>query len=58
MEMYYYISGKMGMKSNGSFTKNKSQWIVFYQNEVDKIGDKKPYSATKKGVFVKCKKIS
>lgn len=52
---YYYIAGTMGMKSNGSFTKNKESWITFDQNDVDRITSKggKPYGATKTGRFIK-----
>ena len=55
---YYYIAGTMGIKSNGSFTKNKESWITFNQNEVDRITSKggKPYGATKTGRFVNTSK--
>ena len=55
---YYYISGKSGMKSNGSFTSNQLSWITFDQNEVDRITSKggKPYGATKTGRFINTSK--
>lgn len=50
MKCYYYISGNMGMKSSGSFTRDKSQWIIFNETEIE--GLIKPYGATKKGLFI------
>ena len=49
---YYYISGKKGMKSNGSFTSDKNKWIVFSHYEKKQIEGGKPYGATKVGAFV------
>lgn len=57
MPKYYYIRGKMGMTSNGSFTRDKNRWITFNKNDVMRIGNNKPYAATKKGLFVDCNKF-
>jgi hypothetical protein len=51
-DRYYYIKGDRGMKSNGSFTKDRSKWMTFDQNEVERIGSAKPYGATMQGKFV------
>ena len=53
MEYFYYISGNMGMTSSGSFSRDKSKWIMFNQNE---IGSIRPYGATKQGCFINIKK--
>jgi len=56
--LYYYISGQSGMKANGSFTKDKSKWITFDNEEKRRIEDGgKPYGATKVGAFVKTDKF-
>ena len=54
MTYYYYISGLMGMSGSGSFTRDKSRWMLFSAAEVERMTDGciKPYGATKKGVFV------
>ena len=51
MENYYYVSGKMGMTSSGSFSRDKSRWVKFTKNEAETI--KKPYGATKTGRYVR-----
>jgi len=55
MKYYYYIYGNMGMKSNGSFTRDKSKWIKFDEIEVNRIT--KPYGTTKNGLFIECEKF-
>lgn len=55
MKCYYYIHGNMGMTSNGSFTRDKSRWVIFDEAEVKRIV--KPYGATKNGLFVECDKF-
>lgn len=59
---YFYISGNMGMKSNGSFTRNRSKWITFTESEKDFILNatfrvNKPYGATKQGLFISTDKF-
>lgn len=57
---YYYIStGNIGMKSNGSFSRDKSVWLIFDQEEKERIEQKniKPYGATKQGVFININKF-
>jgi len=49
---YYYISGTMGLTSSGSFSRDSNRWIIFDQNDVNRIGTNIPYSATKKGIFI------
>lgn len=51
---YYYISGTSGMTSNGKFTKDKTRWIAFTEDEKQQIetNKAKPYGATKWGVFI------
>ena len=49
---FVYVSGNMGMKSNGSFTKNQTQWVYFNQADLDHIGNNKPYGATRTGMFI------
>lgn len=57
MKLYYYISGTMGMKSNGSFTRDKSQWMTFTEDDVQRCGySGKPYGATKLGLFISTEK--
>jgi hypothetical protein len=53
--MYYYISGKMGMTSSGSFTRDMNRWILFTKDEAERIT--KPYGATKTGTFVSTSKF-
>jgi hypothetical protein len=57
MKNFYYISGNMGLTSSGSFTRDKSRWINFNQEEVNNIGNNRPYGATKTGVFVDVNKF-
>jgi hypothetical protein len=54
---YYYIYGTMGMRSNGSFTRDKKKWITFNSIDVQNLGNNKPHGATKTGVFVLCSKF-
>ena len=49
---YYYIAGAMGMTASGSFTRDKSRWILFCQDDVARLDGQRPYGATKAGVFV------
>ena len=49
---FYYVNGRMGMKSNGSFTADKTKWVIFDQDEAQRFSGKRLYSATKAGVFV------
>ena len=51
---YHYTNGNMGMTSGGSFTADKSRWMVFTRTEAEHMdkGDIKPYGATKHGIFV------
>jgi hypothetical protein len=54
--LYYYISGftsTMGMTSSGSFTRDRSRWITFTENEIHI----RPYGATKTGIFISCDKF-
>jgi hypothetical protein len=50
--LYYYVSGIMGMTSSGSFTRDRSKWITFTENEAHG----RPYGATKTGVYIPCNK--
>lgn len=56
---YYYIAGNLGMTSSGSFTKDKSRWIIFNSLEKEKfeINKIKPYSSTKNGIFININKF-
>lgn len=47
----------MGMTSSGSFSRDCTRWIKFDQNDIDTIGDNRPYSATKKGSFISIDKF-
>lgn len=51
---YYYVNGEFGMKSDGSFTKEKRHWMTFGQIDAGRMagGNIKPYGATREGVFV------
>ena len=57
MNQYYYISGNMGMTSSGSFSRDRSIWIIFSQNDINTLQNKKPYGATKKGMFININKF-
>jgi hypothetical protein len=46
---FYYTNGEMGMKPDGAFTKDKSKWAVFDNDEASRID--KPYGATSTGIF-------
>jgi len=50
---YYYINGNMGITSSGSFTKDKTRWITFTENEIYN----RPYNSTKQGVFININKF-
>lgn len=56
MKSYYYISGTAGMKPNGSFTSDPSKWLIFTEEDKNRIGNQKPYGATKYGSFVETTK--
>lgn len=51
---YYYVHGELGMQRNGSFTKEKQDWMVFTRDEALPMmrNNIMPYGATKRGVFV------
>lgn len=51
---YYYVYGDLGMTRNGSFTKEKRDWMMFGHDEALPMLSKNilPYGATKRGVFV------
>lgn len=46
--LFYYVSGTMGMRSNGSFTRDRSRWITFTETEAHG----RPYGSTRVGAFV------
>jgi hypothetical protein len=52
--LYYYVKGKMGMTRAGSFTKDRSAWTVFAQEEVEYFGATgyTPYGTAVAGRFV------
>jgi len=58
--MYYYIFGNMGMTSSGSFSKDKTRWIMFEQSEKDWLEStgRKPYSASRAGMFISVTKYA
>jgi hypothetical protein len=56
MKTFYYISGLVGMTSSGSFTHDRSRWIVFTEEEIFRI-QAKPYGAKKKGIFIETSKF-
>ena len=60
MSLYYYASGPFGMTASGSFTKNRSRWMLFTANEKNTMEQqgKKPYGATKNGAFVPTEKYT
>lgn len=51
---FYYISGDLAMKSDGSFTDEKRHWIPISKLDADSMMDNggKPYGATMDGVFI------
>lgn len=49
---FYYVNGRMGMKSNGSFTADQTKWVTFNQDEAQRFSGKHLYSATRFGVFI------
>ena len=55
MQKYYYISGNMGMTSSGLFSRDKTRWMLFTQDEKERFETSGiiPYSASRKGIFVK-----
>jgi hypothetical protein len=58
MKYYYYVNNNKGMSSSGSFTSDKTRWIIFEESEkiyLESV-ERKPYSATKKGIFVEVTK--
>ena len=56
IKTYYYISGQLGLTANGGiFTKDRSRWMAFTEEEKNRIEEKniKPYGVRKKrGTFV------
>lgn len=50
---FYYTYGDMGMKNNGSFTKEKRHWMTFTRETAARMvaQNVKPYGATRRGVF-------
>jgi hypothetical protein len=56
MKNFYYVYGNMGMTSSGSFSRDKSRWIEFSENDVKSLEGKKPYGATKTGLFIETSK--
>lgn len=51
---YYYVYGEFGMRHDGSFTKEKQDWMAFTRDEALPMLSKNtmPYGATKRGVFI------
>ena len=51
---YYYVSGNLGMKSNGSFTAEKRHWMTFGIIDAQRMASAnvRPYGATRTGEFV------
>ena len=51
---YYYVDGDLGMKSDGSFTREKRHWMPFSSTDANRMqtGNTRPYGATRGGVFV------
>lgn len=54
---FYYVNdkGNLGMRSNGSFTKKRNEWIVFTEQEMMVIASNYsgiPYGCIHKGQFV------
>lgn len=51
---YHYVYGELGMTRNGSFTKEKRDWMTFGRDEALPMlsGNILPYGATRRGVFV------
>jgi len=56
MNQYYYISGNMGMTSSGSFSRDRSRWIIFSQNDINTLQNKKPYGSMKQGFIININK--
>jgi hypothetical protein len=56
---YYYIRGIMGLTSSGSFSREKSRWIIFTEDEYQRFNnaDTRPYGTTKKGIFINTDKF-
>lgn len=52
-EHFYYTNGDMGMKNDGSFTREKRFWMTFNRMTAKTMLDKgvKPYGATMSGQF-------
>lgn len=50
---FYYVNGQFGMKSDGSFTKEKRFWMTFTRETALDMNARnvKPYGATRLGVF-------
>jgi hypothetical protein len=58
---FYYVSpnGLLGMKSNGSFTKKRNEWIIFTEQEKMVIESNvgMPYNCKRKGQFMNVKEF-
>jgi len=52
--MYHYVNGDLGMMPSGSFTRDKSRWMAFDNDDPGYFAETglKPYGATRWGVFV------
>lgn len=50
--LWHYVSGVMGMTSSGSFTRDRRRWITFTEHDRLSLEGRRPYGATKRGVFV------
>jgi len=59
MNQYYYIYGLMGLTSSFTFTKNKSRWIIFTEQEKIKFEKNNilPYGITRRGIFINVNKF-
>lgn len=51
---FYYSTGVRGMKSDGTFTKEKRDWITFTRAEATRMDEAniKPHGATERGIFI------
>lgn len=49
----------MGLTGSGSFTRDRSRWIIFTEDEYQRFNntDTRPYGATKRGVFINTDKF-
>lgn len=50
---YHYSDGNLGMTSSGSFTRDRSRWLTFTPEEVQRISaNGRPWGASREGMFV------